>query len=208
MSGKAAELIWPLVHAERQALIADLGTLDRAQWEQESMLPGWSVHDVAAHLVDNALTTKPGFLRCLLAARFDFDRLNQRGIEAHRGASPGQTLQRLRAVARRTSGPPVPPASRLVEEIVHGEDIRRAAGLERSYPHRALELAIGYQARTGQSIGGARELARRLQLVSEDGNFVLGLGPQLRGARLDLLLRLTGRAVRPGALSGPGLALR
>lgn len=208
MSGKAAELIWPLVHAERQALIADLGTLDRAQWEQESMLPGWSVHDVAAHLVDNALTTKPGFLRCLLAARFDFDRLNQRGIEAHRGASPGQTLQRLRAVARRTSGPPAAPASRLVEEIVHGEDIRRAAGLERQLP--APGAGAGHRLPGGdrQSIGGARELARRLQLVSADGNFVLGLGPQLRGARLDLLLRLTGRAVRPGALSGPGLALR
>lgn len=207
MSGNAEDGIWQLVHAERQALLADLDTLDAAQWEADSLLPGWSVHDVAAHLVDNALTTKPGFALRLLAAGFDFDRLNQRGIEAHRGASPGQTLQRLREAAHRTTGPPAAPASRLVEEIVHGEDIRRAAGLERSYPHLALELAIGYQAQTPQSIGGARELARRLQLVSDDGGFSLGLGPQLRGERLELLLQLTGRAPRPGSLSGPGLAL-
>ncbi|MFJ2618119.1 maleylpyruvate isomerase family mycothiol-dependent enzyme [Glutamicibacter sp. NPDC087344] len=207
MTQKPATQIWSLVHAERQALIGDLQGLHAADWANPTACPGWNVHDVAAHLVDNALTTPLGFLRRLVAARLDFDRLNQRGVDALRAMDPEQLLRRLRQVAGRRTGPPAAPASRLVEEIVHGEDIRRAAGLRRDYPHRALELALGYQAHTAQEFGGARQLAQRVQLVSADGGFRLGLGPELRGPRLELLLQLTGRRARPGSLSGAGLAL-
>ena len=78
-------------------------------------------------------------------ASFDFDRQNARGVEAARGATPAQTLERLRAVADRTSGPPTYLAaleSRLVEEIAHGEDSRRAVGITRDYPSEALVAAL------------------------------------------------------------------
>ena len=71
--------IWPVVHAERAALIGDLRSLSDQQWATPSLCPGWDVHDVLAHLVNDARTTRLGFVRDLLAAGFDFDRLNARG---------------------------------------------------------------------------------------------------------------------------------
>jgi uncharacterized protein (TIGR03083 family) len=38
-----------MVHAERAALIDDLGNLDAARWDEPSLCGEWSVHDVVAH---------------------------------------------------------------------------------------------------------------------------------------------------------------
>ncbi|NNG19386.1 maleylpyruvate isomerase family mycothiol-dependent enzyme [Naumannella sp. ID2617S] len=196
---------WPLVHAERHALIDDLAELTPEQWETPSLAAGWSVHDVAAHLIDNALATFGGLLAAMVRARFDFDRQNDQGVAAQRGADPAETLQRLRSVADRTSGPPAPLASRLVEEIAHGEDIRRPLGVRRDYPLEAIGEAIRYQAGTPTHFGGAKGLARRVCLVATDGDFNLGEGPEVRAPALELLMLVTGRPVR--GLQGPGMAV-
>ena len=93
--------VWPIVHAERAALINHLENLDDARWEEQSLCGGWTVHDVAAHLVDTARTTRLGFVVGLARARFDFHRQNARGVQRHRGASPQETMERLRRVASR-----------------------------------------------------------------------------------------------------------
>jgi uncharacterized protein (TIGR03083 family) len=148
--------VWQLVHAERAALIRDLEHLDDHSWGVALLCPGWTVHDVVAHLVDSARTTRLGFLVGLARAGFDFDHQNARGVERERGASPRETLERLRGVASRTSSPPAPLDTRLVEEVVHGEDIRRPLGLTRSYPQEAVVRALRLQARTPASLGGAK----------------------------------------------------
>jgi uncharacterized protein (TIGR03083 family) len=117
--------IWTLVHAERAALIEDLEHLDDQSWEVSSLCPEWTVRDVAAHLVNTARTTRLGFLIAFARARFDFDRQNALGVERERRASPQEMLEQLRRVSTRTSTPPAHLDSRLVEEVVHGEDIRR-----------------------------------------------------------------------------------
>jgi hypothetical protein len=86
-----------MVHTERAALIDNLKNLDDARWEEQSLCGDWTVHDVVAHLVDTARTTRLGFVVGLARARFDFDRQNARGVERHRGATPQETLERLQA---------------------------------------------------------------------------------------------------------------
>ena len=196
--------VWPLVHAERAALILDLETLDDESWEQPSLCGEWTVHDVVAHLVDTARTTRLGFVVGLALARFDFDRQNARGVERERGASPRETLERLRRVAPRRSTPPAPLDSRLVEEIVHGEDIRRPLGITRAYPREAVVRALRLQARTPASFGGARETVTRARLVAVDADLSIGEGPEVRGPALSLLLAVTGRRVALDDLDGPG----
>lgn len=176
--------IWTLVHAERAALISDLEGLAAPRWEEASLCDGWSVHDVVAHLIDTARTTRVGFVLGLARARMDFDRQNERGVRRHRGASPQQTLQRLRDVAGRTSTPPAALESRLVEEVVHGEDIRRPLGIVRSYPPEAVVPGLMYQTRTP---------SRSVSV------------PRSRGPSLALLLLACGRAVARPDLTGPGL---
>ncbi len=198
--------VWPLVHAERRALIDDLEGLDDEQWSRPSLCDGWTVHDVAAHLVDVALTTRLGFAIDMARARFDFDRQNTNGLERARGATPQETVQRLRSVATRTSGPPAPADTRIVEEVVHGEDIRRVVGMRRDYPGEAVARSLLQQARMPASFGGAKELVTRVRLTATDLDLSIGEGPEITGPALALLLAVTGRRVALDELAGPGLA--
>ena len=56
---------WPLIHAEREALIADLGTLTDEQWDLPSLCEGWSVHDVVLHIAWHSHTTSARFFSLL-----------------------------------------------------------------------------------------------------------------------------------------------
>ncbi|MDK1472327.1 maleylpyruvate isomerase family mycothiol-dependent enzyme [Streptomyces sp. 549] len=202
--------VWPIVHAERAALIHDLEGLADEQWEQPSLCEGWTVRDVAAHLVDSARTTRLGFAVGLVRARFDFHRQNARGVARERGASPQETLGRLRQVASLTSTPPAPLDSRIVEEVIHGEDIRRPLGLARPYPRDAVVRALRLQTRTPASFGGAKELVAPLRLTATDadvsiGDVSIGGGREVTGPALSLLLAVMGRREALSELDGPGV---
>ncbi|MFE6888204.1 maleylpyruvate isomerase family mycothiol-dependent enzyme [Streptomyces sp. NPDC057694] len=197
--------VWSIVHEERAALLGDLEYLDNEQWEAPSLCEEWTVHDVVAHLADTARTTRLGFLAGLARARFDFDRQNARGVERERGASPQETLKGLRQVALRTSTPPAPLDSRLVEEIVHGEDIRRPLGISRSYPKKAVVRALRLQLRTPTFFGGAKNLVAHVRLTATDADLSIGTGPEVSGPALSLLLVVSSRQVALDDLDGPGL---
>ncbi|WKG06435.1 maleylpyruvate isomerase family mycothiol-dependent enzyme [Mycolicibacterium sp. HK-90] len=196
-----------MVHAERAALIADLVRLDDDAWDAASLCDGWSVHDVVAHLVDVATTTRVGFMVDMARARFDFDRQNARGVARARGASPHETLERLRRAAARTSTPPAPLDTRLVEEVVHGEDIRRPLGVTHVYAPDAVVRSLRQQARTSRSFGGAKELLTQVRITATDADLVLGQGAEITGTALALLLAISGRRVSFGELDGPGLSI-
>lgn len=189
---------------ERLALTHDLSLLRPDQWDLPTECGSWDVHDVVAHLVDTATCTPASFVRDLISARFDFDRANARGVERGRYETPERTLQELRDVAGRTSGPPAPQATRLVEIFVHGEDIRRATGLTHHYPTKWICHALSYQAGASPSVGGGREIAAGLRLVATDADFSLGDGDKVQGSALTLLRALTGRPVPADELTGPG----
>lgn len=199
--------VWALVHAERAALVHDLEGVSTRDWARPSLCGGWTVHDVVAHLVDSAATTRLGFVVDLVRARFDFDRVNARGVARAQGATPHDTLERLRRVATRTSTPPAPLDSRLVEEVVHGEDVRRPLGLGRDYPIEAVERALRLQLRTSEPFGGAQQRAEGLRLVPSDGLEPMGDGPEVAGSPLALLLAMSGRRVALAELDGPGVAV-
>jgi uncharacterized protein (TIGR03083 family) len=198
--------VWAMVHAERHALIDDLERLEDAQWEQQSLCDGWTVHDVVAHVIDTAKTTRLRFLIDMARARFDFDVQNARGLKRERGAAPHATLERLRIAARLTSTPPAPIDTRLVEAVVHGEDIRRPLGLTRAYPQEAVVRSLHQQARTSASFGGAKELVARIRLTATDVGLSIGDGPEVTGPALALLLVISGRPVALDELDGPGVA--
>lgn len=198
--------IWSVIHAEREAMAADLDQLEPSLWQTPSLCLGWDVHDVLAHLVDTAKTTRLGFAWRLITAGFDFDKDNQRGVVRERAADPVETVARLRAVTSRTTGPPAAIATRLVEAFVHGEDIRQPLGIHRSYPALYVSAALTYQVNTTVKMGGGRERAASYRLIATDVDFDhgTGSGSEVRGKAIDLLLAVSGRPVPAGALSGSG----
>lgn len=200
--------VWSVVHGERLALADDLDDLTDDQWATPSWCDGWDVHDVLAHLINDAKTAGVwGLMREMALARFDFDRMNARAVARERRDRPADTLAAYRAVASRTTGPPVAIASRLVEAFVHAEDIRRPLGLTRDYPPAAVAEAIGYQARTSVKVGGSRERVDGLALIATDAERRFGDGEQVCGSAIDLLMAISNRPVDPDELSGPGASI-
>lgn len=194
--------IWALVHAERRALIDDLEPLSGDQWDTASLSQGWTVRDVAAHLVDNADFRWRGLAAGLVRHRFNFDAMNQAGMQSRRGATPAQTLDGLRAVLDLRATPPVALASRLVEEVAHGEDIRRSLGIVRDYPTEAVLPALDYQLRTSDGVGGAKQRLGKVRLQATDADFVHGDGPLVSGPVLELLLLASGQGAHARDLAG------
>lgn len=189
--GKAE--VWSIVHAERTRLVDDLTDLTDGAWSTPSLCRGWSVHDVLAHLVDTAKTSRLGFARRMIAAKFDFDADNDRGIVRERRAACGATLDALRAAIPLTLTPLAPRPTRLVEAFVHGEDIRRPLGIAAAYPPDAVAAALAYQAAASASFGGGRDIVAGRRLVATDCAFEYGTGEVVRGRAIDLLMAASGR---------------
>jgi uncharacterized protein (TIGR03083 family) len=192
--------VWPIVHAERARLVCDLEGLSHTQWSTPSLVPGWTVHDVLAHVIDTAKASRIGFVRRLIAARFDFDGANALGIAREKHDDPAATLTAMRAAQHLTLTPPVAWATRFVEAFVHGEDIRRPLGIAADYPVDAVVDALRYQAKTAVAMGGGRERVLGLRLVATDTDFATGDGEPATGRAIDLLLAVSGR---PGPVSLP-----
>ena len=201
----SAATIWQTVHSERRRLVADLSGLSEDQWRLPSLCPGWDVHDVLAHLVDTARTGRAAFVRDLLRARMDFDRANQHGIVRHKRRDPRDTVKALMEAADLTRTPPANLATRLVEAIVHGEDIRRPLGIAGSYPEPAIVQALVYQMRTPVSFGGGRERVAGLRLIDRRTGASWGQGDDdVEADAIDLLVAVSGRRLDRERLTGSG----
>ncbi len=200
----SAAAIWQTVHAERRQLVADLCQLPADQWQRPSLCPRWEVHDVLAHLVDTARTGRLSFVRELLRARLNFDRANENGISRHKRQNPQHTLATLETAADLTRTPPAALATRLVEAIVHGEDIRRPLGIAGRYPRPAILHALAYQLRTSVFVGGGRERAAGLRLIDQRTGASRGQGDDVEADAIDLLLAVSGRSVDRERLAGSG----
>ncbi|MGO1600007.1 MAG: maleylpyruvate isomerase family mycothiol-dependent enzyme [Brachybacterium sp.] len=198
--------VWPLVHTERRRLVEDLANLPRSAWDTASLCEDWSVHDVLAHLLESAMTTRLQFVAGMVRARGDFHRANRDGIERWQRADPQQTLAEYGRAERATRTPPAHPATRLVEVYVHGEDIRRPLSLPGRYPREGIHAALAHQLRTKVSFEGGRERAEGLRLRDSDTGMSWGEGPEVAGPAVDLLLAVSGRTLGDGQLTGPGAA--
>ena len=53
--------VWQMIHSERAALAADLGSLDEARWATPSLCGEWTVRDVLAHMTATAKISAPSF---------------------------------------------------------------------------------------------------------------------------------------------------
>jgi uncharacterized protein (TIGR03083 family) len=200
----SASAIWRTVHSERRRLSADLSGLRDEQWRVSSLCPGWDIHDVLAHLVNTALTGRVSFVRELLIARMDFDLANENGIAREKRQNPQDTLGALREATDLKRTPPANLATRLVEAIVHGEDIRRPLGIAGCYPEPAVAQALAYQLRTPVSFGGGRERVAGLRLIDSKTGVSWGQGDEVEADCIDLLLAVSGRVVSQEKLKGTG----
>jgi uncharacterized protein (TIGR03083 family) len=196
---------WPLIHAERAALAADLADLLAERWATQSLCDQFTVRDVLAHLTAGASLNPVRWMAGVIRCRFDFDRQVAMRLAEQLGATPAETLARFGRVVNGITKPPVPAVAMLGEIVVHGEDIRRPLGIKRDYPVTTLTaVAAYYQASDLPALSKRR--AAGLRLTATDTPFTAGEGPLVSGPALALIMAMAGRTPYCDQLDGDGTA--
>jgi uncharacterized protein (TIGR03083 family) len=196
---------WPLIHAERSALAADLASLTGEQWATPSLCPAWTVRDVLGHMTATAKMKPVKFFAAFAGSGFHFNEMSAKLIAKEATATPAAGLAEFRGQLTATNHPPGPSETMLGETVVHSEDIRRPLGITRDYPPEAVTRTADFFKGSNLLIGSKKRIAG-LRLRATDAEWSTGEGPEVSGPVLSLLLAMTGRAAALDDLSGDGLA--
>jgi uncharacterized protein (TIGR03083 family) len=188
---------------ERDALAGDLRSLPPDQWRSATLCGEWDVEEVVAHLGAASRLSFPGWLRSMIAARFDPDVHNRRRLEEFRGSSPEETLARFAGI-----GPIRLPRKESVgglgEVIVHSEDIRRPLGIKHDPDPEGLSAVAMFFATRDFAVN-SKSLVAGLRLRAADTEFSAGEGPEVSGRLLDLVMAMAGRREAMAGLEGDGV---
>jgi uncharacterized protein (TIGR03083 family) len=195
---------WPLIHAEREALAADLATLTGDQWATRSLCAEWTVRDVLGHMTATAKMTPPKFFAGLAGAGFRFNAMNAKNVAREATPRPSDGLAEFRRHLKDTTHPPGPTEAMLGEAVIHSADIRRPLGMSREYPVEALTRVADFF-KGSNLLMGAKQRIADLTLRSTDTDWSTGSGPEVTGPQLSLVLAMTGRSAALADLSGDGL---
>ena len=196
---------WRVIHRERAALADLLETLTPEQWETPSLCEGWTVRDVAAHVIG-----APGFpLRqvpgAVVRARGNPNRMIH--DEAQRWAR--RPTDEIVADYRRWQGVDRPAPfttwhEALLDTLVHTQDICIPLGRQHDMPREAARSAADSSLRLVWPFFAKRRL-RGLRLEATDIDWAVGEGLSVRGPMWALLLLVTGRAAAVPHLAGEGV---
>ncbi|HET9420481.1 MAG TPA: maleylpyruvate isomerase family mycothiol-dependent enzyme [Nocardioides sp.] len=190
------DTLWGHTHRERTALAATLRTLTPEQWEHDSLCEGWTVKDVAAHVI----TTHPQL--GLAGTVGVFARNLGRGYntmifrETKRTSARKSTEDILqdfetyatsrRRVATTTTVEP------LIDALVHHQDIIRPLGLRHDMDPEAAAVAAD-RLRTLAPLMGTRRFIKGVRMVATDIDWARGQGRVVEGPMQELLMLCSGR---------------
>lgn len=197
------EITWKSIHDEREALLADLEQLSDAQWQTESLCPGWTVQNVVGHLVSSATTSKAAAAKAALKHKGDFQAAIDEGVAVNSAGTPQETLARFRdALHERTAL--FSTEATLGETVIHAEDIRRPLGIEHEYPAETLRQLADHYKDTNMG-SGSKDRIKGLHLMATDQEWGTGDGEVVSGPMLSLLMTMLGREAYLDDLDGEGL---
>jgi uncharacterized protein (TIGR03083 family) len=145
------------------------------------------------------------FVAEMVKARGNFDRMADRCARRDGQAPPGELLAVLRQNERNPWKPPGGGvAAALTHDVIHGQDIAVALGIEQLVPEERLRIVL-------QTITTAKSLKHfsldlaGIELRASDIDWSFGSGAPLSGSAQDLALALCGRKLPVGRLRGaPG----
>lgn len=179
---------------ERLALCTRLDELDDASWSMPSACVGWTVKDVVAHLALSTQQNAIDFVKGMVRARGNFDRMNadqaRSWAERHTTTELVAQLSETAGSRRTSFGSSLRDC--LIDVIVHGEDIARPLGAVWTGPPAHVVIALDHA--LSSRWYGARNRLAHATLVATDVEWTGGSGPsQITGQCVDLLLVATGR---------------
>ena len=202
--------VWDLVAVERRTLADFLETLSAEEWAVDSLCAGWTVRDVAAHVAWGNTSPPLKTVTAIIRGGFRANAVNARLGREWGRKPPPEIIARLREIASsRVHTPGITPVDALADVLCHDLDIRVPLGKPRTSPAGPFRLALTRYAGLGFPLhlafgANCKAMAKGLRLVAEDVGWTHGEGPTVQGSGSALMRALTGRAVGPEELSGPG----
>lgn len=197
------DLVWKHIHGERAQMVETLTGLPAEAWSTPSLCSGWSIQDLAGHILAAAEQTPANFYKELIAAGFRFNVFTDRAARRLGALGPAVLIERLRARTSTTNHPPAPVVAMLGEIVVHGEDLRRPLGITHKTPEEAL-IAVADSYKESNFLIGAKRRIAGLRLRATDADWTSGDGPEVAGPMASIVLAMTGRREALGDLSGEG----
>jgi uncharacterized protein (TIGR03083 family) len=196
--------IWRAVHEQRASLADLLETLTDAQWRCPSLCVGWTVRDVAAHVVSSADAGIGEVLIAMVRARGNFNRAML--LEARRRSA--RPTDQIIADYRRLDGsrrhpPGTTTFDPLVDVLVHTQDIARPLDLDHPMPPPLAAAAATYVWSRGFPYSPRKRLGG-FRFTATDVEWTVGDGPTVQGPMAAILLLLAGRTVGVPELTGDG----
>lgn len=193
--------------ADERRITADfLATLDDEQWATPSLCEGWTVHDVAAHLLMPLVTSSWAFAAAMLRHRMSFDRANTDLTATVAKRSNDEIISELREHAEDRFTPPgLGPAAPLTDLLIHGEDMRRPLRLSRDFEASRLIVALDFLT-SGNRLGFVPpSRLTGFRFAATDLNWSFGEGVDVLGPAESLMLAIAGRPAALPDLIGEGV---
>lgn len=203
-----AELMRMIADERRRA--ADfIDSLTPEQLGTPSLCQGWTVKQVAAHIIAPFATRRRWYLPVLVRSRFSL----HRGIAMLAERIAERPAPQIAAVLRENAETPFRPPvvgflGQLTDLQIHGQDMRRPLGLTRDFEPERLRASLEFL--VGRSAVGAfvrRGLTAGLRFEATDVAWTAGEGPTVRGPGEALMLALAGRGAALPELDGDGVAV-
>ena len=161
---------WLMIQTEREVCAELFASLSPERWAADTWCKGWSVRDVAAHLVASTRQSPVVFFSGLAKAGFSFDKMVFSDAKRIGQADTASLAAEMASAALRRNHPPGPAVAMLGEMIVHSEDIRRPLELRREYPAAALVAVADFYKGSNLLIGAKRRISGlRLKATDDSG---------------------------------------
>lgn len=198
---------WASIKNGREALADYLAGLSADDWNRPSLCAGWTVKDVAAHMLVVPTMSKGRVFRSFLGSGFNLDRMNATFVTrltAEMAPADIATTTRVSADSHL-----MPPGLKLpgvlTELAVHSADISEGVGKAFTLPVEVYTAALDHL-KNVQAVFGSKKRIEGLTLRATDTSWSTGSGPSVEGTAQQLLMAIAGRRSAVDRLSGDGLA--
>ena len=207
-SASDAEAVYRIA-TDNRLLAADMfADLTPEQWRTPSLCAGWTIREVAAHLLEpletevNTLT----LLAYLVRYRGSLDRMVDDTARTVAARPTDELVSGLRERASTRLAPPViGPLGPMTDTCIHLRDAARPLGLDVCPPpaswRPALDFLVSKPARRGFI---PRDRLVGLRLIATDQDWQHGEGSEIHGSSEAIAMAVSGRSAALADLAGPG----
>lgn len=198
--------LWGHIHTERNALAGRLAELTAEQWQADSLCPGWTVKDVAAHIISNP---QIGWRQLPAMTARNLGRgYNTMVFREVKRLAATQTPETILAdfetfASSRRHVPVTTTTEPLVDGLVHTQDILRPLGIAHEAAPEAAAIAAD-RCRLLSGLMGSRRVIRAVRMVASDVDWARGRGPVVEAPIGELLMLCAGRRADAARVTGPG----